>query len=432
MVFFKTSFVGAAALAAGFVNAAPQYGYAGGDASSSAAYGGSYTTSSAMADMSMSTSSAMMDDSSSSSAYVYSSSSAMMDDSTSTSSAYNSYSTSSAMMDDSTSTSSAYNSYSTSSMASYGSGSMSWGSSGYNDCVQQCVAQFGAPMATYTPTATSGSDSSSSGTSSGSGSTITVIVAPTQGVLRYVPFAVNASVGDTVEFVWHANMHTVTHSSELEVCNKTLDDPFTSGVQNESFTFSQVVNSTDPTFFYCGVPTHCQKGMFGIINPPSAIVSNMSVGSMMPTLVSNDSTTSMMNSYMQSVGQGSSAENWGSSIDMSNMPPAAYSLIAQNVLYTRTFLAANPDYMQADGSVNLGASSSPMMIPQDLSAVPQNASAASSTLSVPAASGSAASSGSSPAGTAAAASSNSSGARGIAASSAVAAIVAFGSAFLLL
>lgn len=143
-------------------------------------------------------------------------------------------------------------------------------------------------MATYTASATSSSDSSSSNSgSSGSGSTHTVIVAPTQGVLRYVPFALNASVGDTVEFVWHANVHTVTHSSELEVCNKTLDDPFTSGIQNESFTFTQVINSTDPTFFYCGVPTHCQKGMFGIINPPSALVSNMSVGSMMPTMVSN-------------------------------------------------------------------------------------------------------------------------------------------------
>jgi len=306
---------------------------------------------------------------------------------------------------------------------------MSWGSSGYNDCVQQCIASFGAPMATYTASATSSSDSSSSNSgSSGSGSTHTVIVAPTQGVLRYVPFALNASVGDTVEFVWHANTHTVTHSSELEVCNKTLDDPFTSGIQNESFTFTQVINSTDPTFFYCGVPTHCQKGMFGIINPPSALVSNMSVGSMMPTMVSNDSTTSMMNTYMQSVGQGSSAESWGSSIDMTNMPPESYALIAQNVLYTRTFLAANPDYMQDDGSVNLGASGAPMVIPQDLSAMPQSANAASA----PSVSSSGASSASSPAGTAGAASGSSSGARSLAASSAVAAFVAVGSAFLLL
>lgn len=144
-------------------------------------------------------------------------------------------------------------------------------------------------MAAYSPSTASSSDSGSSGYggSSGSGATHTIIVAPTQGVLRYVPFATNASVGDTIKFMWNANMHTVTKSSELEICNKTSDAPFASGVQNKSFVFTQVVNSTDPTFFYCGVPTHCQKGMFGIINPPSALTASTSVASMMPSIVSN-------------------------------------------------------------------------------------------------------------------------------------------------
>lgn len=153
--------------------------------------------------------------------------------------------------------------------------------------MQQCIASFGAPPATYTaPTATE--SQTGYGGSYGSGATHTVIVAPTKGVFRYVPFAVNASVGDTVKFMWGADMHTVTKSSQLELCNKTDASPFTSGVQNKSFTFTQVVNTTDPTFFYCGVPTHCQKGMFGIINPPNAdVASNTSVASMMPTLVDN-------------------------------------------------------------------------------------------------------------------------------------------------
>lgn len=62
-----------------------------------------------------------------------------------------------------------------------------------------------APPATTTAASVSG------------GMTHTVIVAPTQGVLRYVPFAINASVGDTVTFVWNANNHTVTKSSQLAV-----------------------------------------------------------------------------------------------------------------------------------------------------------------------------------------------------------------------
>ena len=86
--------------------------------------------------------------------------------------------------------------------------------------------------------------------------THTVIVAPTQGVLRYIPFAVNASVGDTVRFVWRANTHTVTKSSQLELCNKTSAAPFASGTHDKDFTFDQVVNDTNPTFYYCGTPGH--------------------------------------------------------------------------------------------------------------------------------------------------------------------------------
>lgn len=94
----------------------------------------------------------------------------------------------------------------------------------------ECVAQFGSPSSMYMPP----SMTSAMG-SSGKGATHTVWVAPTQGVLRYVPFAVNASVGDTVKFIWGANNHTVTKSSELNLCNKTGDQPFASGEQNKTF-----------------------------------------------------------------------------------------------------------------------------------------------------------------------------------------------------
>ena len=96
----------------------------------------------------------------------------------------------------------------------------------------ECVAQFGSPSTTYMPPP---SEMTASAGSYGTGATHTVWVAPTQGVLRYVPFAVNASVGDTVKFIWGANKHTVTKSSQLELCNKTGDAPFTSGVQNQTF-----------------------------------------------------------------------------------------------------------------------------------------------------------------------------------------------------
>jgi len=255
---------------------------------------------------------------------------------------------------------------------SYGSGNSNWGASGYDGCVQQCVASFGSPAATYTaPTSTSTG-------SSGGGATHTVIVAPTQGVLRYVPFALNASVGDTVKFVWGANVHTVTKSSALTPCNKTADAPFASGSQNKSFVFEQVINNTDTTFFYCGTPTHCQKGMFGIINPPSAAGGAMSVGSMMSSMAANDSSVAAMWSYTNNQTAGNNvASSWGSNIDMSSMPMWSHSLIAENVMYNRIFLANNDDVITGDGTVDLSAAgSSPLMIPPDItSALASNASA---------------------------------------------------------
>ncbi|KAI5123290.1 hypothetical protein M0805_009311 [Coniferiporia weirii] len=415
MVKFATSFVLGSALVARVAFAAPRPDSAVGDevavsapngtpitdtaelASQTAAeasmYGNSYYTTSA-ADAMYTSSSAVMYDSSSSSVDNYYSSSSVDNYYTYTTSsdgAMYTYTTSSAdamytmdsssMMDDSTSTMVYDSSYTTSTydsmstMVSYGSGSSSWGDSGYNDCVQQCVASFGSPMATYTPSVASSYESGSVGT----GVTHTIIVAPSQGVLRYVPFATNASVGDTIQFMWNANMHTVTKSSELEICNKTTDAPFTSGVQNKSFTFTQVVNTTDPTFFYCGVPTHCQKGMFGIINPPSALTASTSVMSMMPSIANNNSDIAALAAYTQNLTSSSPvASTWGGSIDMANMPAWSYDVVAENVMYSRSFIAANPDIVQSDGSINLGASSAPLMIPQDLSNVLASSSSASS------------------------------------------------------
>jgi len=273
-----------------------------------------------------------------------------------------------------TSTVSAYGSSST---PAYGSGSSNWGGSNYNDCVAQCVASFGAPAASYTPAATPTSGSMGS---SGSGATITVIVAPTQGVLRYVPFAVNASVGDTIKFMWGANNHTVTKSSELTPCNKTADALFASGTHNKDFVFTQVVNDTSSTYFYCGTPGHCQQGMFGIINPPNALGSPTSVAGMMPSLSANSSDVSAYASYTtQMTANNTRAASWGAHIDMASLPQWSHQYVAENVLFTRNLLASNPGVLKDNGFIDLSsASSTPLVIPQDVSAALSNASPSSS------------------------------------------------------
>lgn len=103
----------------------------------------------------------------------------------------------------------------TSAAPSYGSGSSNWGTD-LNSCVQSkfvaryagymtnldclvCQARFGMSPPAGSPPPTTTTAAAPTGT--GTGVVHTVIVAPSQGVLRYVPFAVNASVGDTVRFI---------------------------------------------------------------------------------------------------------------------------------------------------------------------------------------------------------------------------------------
>jgi plastocyanin len=265
---------------------------------------------------------------------------------------------------DATSTSAAWGSYQT---PTYGSGSSNWGNSDYNDCVQQCVAKWGSAPQPYTPPPSVTSDSSSGG----SGATHTVIVAPTQGVLRYIPFALNASVGDTVKFIWGANNHTVTKSSTLEPCNNTLDSPFASGVQLKDFVYTQVVNDTNPTFFHCAVPGHCQKGMFGIINPPSNTGSPTSVSMMMSTWASSDPSVATYLAAADMVTKNNTfAAGWGGNMDVGSLPEWSHSEVAKNVAYTRAFLASNPETIK-DDRVDLSSAQNgtPLMFPQDFDQV---------------------------------------------------------------
>jgi len=257
----------------------------------------------------------------------------------------------------------------------YGSGNSNWGGSGYDSCVQQCMASYGSPPSEYKATATGDSQGSK-----GTGATHTVIVAPTQGVLRYVPFAVNASVGDTVKFMWGANNHTVTKSSALALCNKTADAPFSSEKQIKGFTFTQKVNDTKPVWLYCTVMNHCKSGMFGVINPPNAIGAPTSVDMMASEMAKNDSDIAAMWSYMKNVTKGNdAAANWGSSFTMEGMEPPSQKEMVMNVMYTRNILAMNPDIMRNGTVVDLSSvDKMPLKLPQDLSSISNAAASAGS------------------------------------------------------
>lgn len=359
--------------------------------------------------------------SSSSAMMAESTSTTMMHETTTTMMAHEAMTTTSAMMAESTTTQ-AYPPAMTSAAPMYGSGYSNWGTD-LNSCVQMCQAKFGMsspPAAAPPPPSTT----TPSGT--GTGATHVVIVAPTKGVLRYVPFAVNASVGDTVRFVWGAGPHTVTKSSALTVCNKSADaSTFASGMQNASFVFEQLVNDTNPTFFYCAVPNHCAKGMFGIINPPSAPEgSQTSVGAMMSTWTSQNPDLAKMQLAVDKMTINTPAYNWATNLDASALPVEAHEQLAQNIFMTRMFYAMNPG--AADGASR--PDSQPLSIPPDVTSLLTNT-----------AGNPAGASGSVPAGTptgttaqqSATPSGKSNGAKGLAVSSALIAGVAVFSSFFL-
>jgi len=267
---------------------------------------------------------------------------------------------------------------------SYGSGSSSWMVS-YNSCVQTCMVQYPPPPTQISipdapPSVSSGSIESGSGTSvEGSGTSVespdsatngtdsgtvwNIMVAPVDGVFRYVPFYVNAAVGDTVRFTWVHGPHTVTQSSPIAPCNHSIGG-FTSGKQNASFVFDQVINSTDPVFFYCGVPSHCQKGMFGAINPTAAPGSNTSVGAMMEGwAAANPDIATVLNST-NTLAVGLPAMEWGNGMDVSNIDPSLHPALAKDILFTRQVMAANPHMVDANGKFN---PTGQLTIPADVS-----------------------------------------------------------------
>ena len=62
---------------------------------------------------------------------------------------------------------------------------------------------------------------------------------------------------------------------------------------------------------------------------------------------------------------------------MKSLPTWAVPYAAENVMYTRTFIAANSEVLQNDGSMNLGSSAT-LNFPQDLSAAVNGTSTTSS------------------------------------------------------
>ncbi|WVW82753.1 hypothetical protein I302_104764 [Kwoniella bestiolae CBS 10118] len=277
----------------------------------------------------------------------------------------------------------------------YGSGSM-WGGD-LQGCLNMCQAQFGGgssyaaqPTTTAAPAAESTAATATEG--GGGAMTHTVVVAPTKGVLRFVPFAIEGKEGDTVEFVWGAGPHSATLSEGQNVCNRsTTANAFDSGKLNATATFQSKIIGSSPQFHYCTVGTHCTSGMFGIINPPNnstppAAAANASSAASSSASVSVEAskTTSEKPSSTAGDGKGKGgcesvdcwvssweasgaqpkatvaavksacqgtdgAWAWGGKWDMSTVLVGGVSKdsVVENILYSRLMIAMNPTMLVA-------------------------------------------------------------------------------------
>ena len=60
------------------------------------------------------------------------------------------------------------------------------------------------------------------------------------------------------------------------------------------------------------------------------------------------------------------AAAWGTSMDMSNMPGWAQSYAAENIMYTQSFLALNPEVMSDKGIDLAPLANNPIKVPNDV------------------------------------------------------------------
>jgi plastocyanin len=135
--------------------------------------------------------------------------------------------------------------------------------------VLPCIlAQYGNPPSS--PTKSSGAASSSTGTATPGVHTVEA----GNGNFAYSPSSITAAVGETIEFHFFPPLHSVAQGDFATPCTPSANgtgffsgDITTSSGENTNV-FTIKINDTNPIFFYCVIPTHCQAGMSGVINPP--------------------------------------------------------------------------------------------------------------------------------------------------------------------
>jgi len=116
----------------------------------------------------------------------------------------------------------------------------------------------------------------------------TIVITAGTGGLAFSPDTVTAAVGDVLEFHFVGSIHSAVQGDFSSPCVQSSGGfdsgkissvghlPTPTGYQVadifmicQASVFQVTVKTTDPMWFFCETPTHCQGGMAGVVNPPS-------------------------------------------------------------------------------------------------------------------------------------------------------------------
>ncbi|CAG8730931.1 16265_t:CDS:2 [Gigaspora margarita] len=104
----------------------------------------------------------------------------------------------------------------------------------------------------------------------------------------FVPQAVTANVGDNIVFMWGGGKHSVLLSSPpTGNCTPMPGTPPIAAAvdtaQAKNVTFAVTANMGAKAWWICGVPGHCQGGMFGVLTINGGAASNSTTGGATPS-----------------------------------------------------------------------------------------------------------------------------------------------------
>ncbi|ELR05823.1 hypothetical protein GMDG_01900 [Pseudogymnoascus destructans 20631-21] len=176
-----------------------------------------------------------------------------------------------------------------------------------------------------------GAGSSSTTTSAASTATssapgLQIVTVGDNNAIAFSPDTITAAVGSSIEFVFFPPIHSVTQSTFESPCAPLANGTgfwsgaFTTASGKNANVFTLIVNDTNPIWFFCATPSHCEAGMAGVINPSSNGSESLDQYKASAAKVSNPPTPSVVQGG--SIGPPKAAS---SSSSTSSGPPKAAS-----------------------------------------------------------------------------------------------------------